>query len=663
MKFKSPRSKVVLFATSAAMIGLALLLVAAQSYPARSAEFLSQGWVTSWAVSGGTQTGADNVLGPYDDVLATFNLGGGYCAQGIVLYFADYTLRSDSLLRAYSMAVDQPFGIYLHHSGEGGDISNYTYAGWYSGYTWDGSEFSLEDFAGLEIDAVMFSCATSVVLDALGIENVDYSPPAEPTSTPAPIYPTGTSWAYMLPCVTGTPHGVATAYRTPTPTGTYATPTPGHTATGTLRTPTPSATPRATIPAGTLGDVANFNGPGLSPWVGSTTSSVQGNALGNPYYYPYTGADSAAGVAVLPFLIYRAEPVTDTFPAGTIYMTGVFTAPVRVAGQMKTDPMLVEESGLFPEQYQYLMVYYYDEASVSWRASDLVRARNSWDPFAVKLSASFTHTTGIAISAVNLDRISTATTISASITVRPDFFIKADGTADVYGGDEGSRVPAILVDQLRIMTGDQSDFGVMVCLPGQGGSGNGGTDVPPQICQVEFRPVDMFAVCTAPTDALDLGAWLSYLWCNISRYFGYYDENRQQWDAIIDRQSVNEPFGSLIEIGDVYGDVQDQADLLAAHNKYQAQDPIDWVKTFTDFSALDHLPQFTMPDLASAGEYMTECPQEVADFSNSTSAGACMALYMMRRTSLITIIQWVFNAVIVIGLLLKAKDDLGQMAS
>ncbi len=219
----------------------------------------------------------------------------------------------------------------------------------------------------------------------------------------------------------------------------------------------------------------------------------------------------------------------------------------------------------------------------------------------------------------------------------------------------------ILVDDLKVTIGDGADALLPICnadgtpgsvgYPGHTGKG----------CVINITAVDLRATCKVPT-TLDLGAWLSYLWCNTWHFFGYFDENRAQVDAIITRQSLNEPFGSLFETAAIADDFNAKVTTLQSENKTQAQTPIDWARMMLDGSALDSPTHFAVPDPISAQTYMQNCPGE-AMFSNATTAGACMALYLMRQTMIVTVFQWGLNALFVGGILMMVRGDLEKLAA
>lgn len=229
----------------------------------------------------------------------------------------------------------------------------------------------------------------------------------------------------------------------------------------------------------------------------------------------------------------------------------------------------------------------------------------------------------------------------------------------VSGG--GMSYGCVYLDDLRIAYGDAAGLVLPYCDGTDPNGVNGRNPLAVKTCVIPITTIDLSATCIAPT-GIDLGQWLSYLWCRIWRFFGFFQENRDQVDAIIARQSINEPFGSIFETGAIYDDLGNSVETLRASNKPQSQNPIEWVGMFLDGSALDQPAQFAVPDIASAQTYMASCPNE-AMFSNSTANGACMALYMMRQTIIITLFQWGLNALFVVSILFMIRGDLEKLAS
>ena len=486
------------------------------------------------------------------------------------------------------------------------------------------------------------------------------------TATPA-IAPIATDMPQGdLPCITATVAATPTLQATMTPYGrATSTPAPTRTPGGPSPTPSASATPftytahaAASYDSGLITFDQNV----------SALSAVGGvNQGSTPYKFlrwsDVTGYDGKPGVAWMHTDVGYAGPTVPVTMATMINDAGIvafykpgggeFVGPIAVSLYARSAYTI--ESNMA----HWVRVWYldpdYDGAGTpawfsQWNEYDTtipvgtyvggLKVSNTWRKFGAVISP----TTGSGrVSAIGFD----------------DYWSYTDGPAgDVTGpcSDYG----CVYLDDVRIAYGDAAGLVLPICGP-DGTAGVAGHPTKYKMCVINATPVDMFATCTAPT-GIDLGGWLSYLWCNISHYFGFYTANRDQIDAIIARQSVNEPFGSMAETGYITDDFTAKIDTLKADNKTQVQTPIDWAKMMLDGSALDKPAHFAVPDMAVAQAYMQSCPSE-AMFSSSTASGACMALYMMRQTIIVTFLQWFLNALFVVGIIFMVRSDLEKLAS
>jgi hypothetical protein len=447
-----------------------------------------------------------------------------------------------------------------------------------------------------------------------------------------------------LPCITGTISISPTVRATMTPwvrTGTpVATRTPGG-PTPTMPAPYTSTVQPVSSTVGYDSGVIKFD-----------TDVSQLSALGNVNngdgsnflnWDAAIGPDGRPGVAMLHG--FMGEVVTATHEAMSavaLFKASGYTSPVAVTWWARTAFTLTVDA-THTMRVWYLDPEYGGVGNPAWVAvSPLPPDKfisNAWRKFGVVITPNggSGKITGIAFT---------------------DSFLTTHFTT---GRPCPSEYGCVYMDDLHVAYGDAAGLVLPYCEGTDPYGSNSGARLM-KTCIINITTIDLSAACVAPT-TIDFGAWLSYLWCRLWRFFGYFDENRAQWDAIIARQSVNEPFGSLIETGSIYDDLNTSIGQLRSSNKDQLQDPIDWVRMFMDGSALDTFPQFTVPDLLSVSIYMANCPSEAMFVSANIARGSCLALYLMRQTIIVSFLQWGINALFVIGVLMMMRGDLEKLAA
>lgn len=471
----------------------------------------------------------------------------------------------------------------------------------------------------------------------------------EPLYTDAP--PIATSMPQLaLPCVTGTVAATSTVQPTLTP---YGRATLTATVTSTPGGPTP--TPRAPV-SGT----ASYDSGTLNFAHDVSQLSAMGTVNDPSYAYKFLrwsdalGHDGDPGAAWFHTNVGTVTTVTvadlnDHSGVVGFTKTGAWSSPVAVSLYARTAYTMAQG------QDHFIRVWYLDP---NYDGAGTAVWVSQWDEY-----VQGSNTLGSDVGGLQLSN--EWRKFGAVVTAPAGHTITAIGFDDYFAGTGAVGAPCptygcVYLDDVHIAYGDAAMFVLPIC--GSTGGTRTGRGVPlTRTCVIPYIEKDMRAICVAPT-TIDLGAWVSYLWCNLVRFFGFYQENTDQVNLIVERQSAVEPFGSIAESGDVYDDLSGVVTNLQASNKPQTQSPIDWIAMMADGSALDHLPQFTVPDIASSAQYMANCPAE-AMLSTSTTAGACMALYMMRQTIVITLFQWGLNALFVVGVIALVRGDLEKLAS
>jgi hypothetical protein len=459
-----------------------------------------------------------------------------------------------------------------------------------------------------------------------------------------------------LPCITGTTSISTTTKATMTPFGPTRTAAPTRTPGG----PTPTATPPYTVTVQPISGTASYDSGVIKFDTDVSQLSARGtvNSSGMAYKFlrwdPTIGNDGKPGVGyfhdmTIQFGMTLTVQDVDTITGMVSFEKpgGFGSGPVAVSLYARTAYTMTTGQG------HWIRVWYLDN---NYDGQGTAMWVSQWDTYVQGANTPSSTVGGLQLS-------NTWRKLGAVVQAPAGHTISAIGFDDYMSGSGEPGAPCtgygcVYMDDLRVGYGDAAGLVLPYCEGTDPRAGRNGTY---KTCVVNVVSVDVLSACVAPT-SLDLGAWLQYLWCRIWRYFGFLTENRAQVDAIIARQSVNEPFGSVSEVGAINDDLNDKITQLRSTNKPAVQSPIDWIATMLDGSALDRLPRFEVPDVGSAAQYMSDCPAE-AMFSNSTASGACMALYMMRQTIIITLFQWGLNAIFVVGVVMMIRSDLEKLAA
>jgi len=444
------------------------------------------------------------------------------------------------------------------------------------------------------------------------------SPTATPYATASPLPPQATA------CVTATPLLTATPQRTPTPFGSQIpatatkTPTPGG------PTAMPTATATGTQPPSFDSGVATF-AQSLSPW---TVSSPNPYPPYNTEWQSTIGADGQPGVAFMkdyigylettPSVFTTTAPLTGSLayvrPAGMFF-------PLRVTGQVKmTRPVAQGET-------DYIRVWYYDPDYVSAGVGAWVMRPPDW----ISVSAEWTHFSYSVTQSGGSGKVS-------AIAISEEFL----DAPPLEAGD------GVLLDNLRVYSGP---LAVAQSYPTCQGSGPGGTIPPPtKICTIKQKPINVFA-CAQPESLLEIGGWISYLWCNVSTYFSFLPQNRDQIQAIADRQNLSEPVGTLNELDDVFGVLGMIFSGVGDAYETAQYRTVDW-SSLLDLSFIDRgfdVPTDTAP---SPNEYLGDCPATISNLSQSTRTTACYIIYTLRhKTTALGFAQWGLDILALTGLI------------
>lgn len=535
----------------------------------------------------------DNILGETDGLAACGDGGGNFA---IVVTFAEYvTIDAADILQIVSSGFDQINSgvILVTDAGNQQLIQHQAITGTYS----------LEEWAGLELQAVYISagnngagnCVDSVFFGDGGTP----TPTPMPSATPAPIanacipanlVPTATPY----PVITPTPFGT----RTPT-----ATPPGG--------TPAPTATP---IPQQFLSR-ANFQ-TSLDPW---TTNGGVG-------WGSAPGADLQAGVAVLPFTagstITQTGSTQLTAPNDALILEHLgLPAPWRIAGDIRLS------DGVPAGTHPYLQVFAWVDGGLgtgSWELVSNVQVNQAWSTWTALSTIS--QTRAIALRAV----------LGLSSITNPLGFIPQD-----YPDR------SIWVDNLRVVAGRDYNSPFVIGLPvcaGSGGAFGPGTQY--KSCAVTRQEVNVFT-CETPSDLLNIGGWIGWLWCSLWKYFQWNDANTDQITALIERNAHHQPFAAASDLISSIYLIADAARAFAAMPAVADVGQPDF-SNMLNARPLDQPLQLPMPALEDTGDdpmavTRAACPQALLDISATLAPGACYAAYRIKQLGALTVIQWLFN--------------------
>lgn len=422
------------------------------------------------------------------------------------------------------------------------------------------------------------------------------TPTPHPTASPFPAQPTA--------CVTVTPTPPATAQRTPTPFRL----TPGATS-------TPGGTPTATPPPSFDSGLATF-AQSLSPWTVSTPNYL---GIFLTEWQATAGADGLPGLAYLRDYIGWLEPTPAVFTY-TAPITGALTYsrpqgfwfPLRVTGQAKwASPTLQGETA-------YIRVWYFDPDYESVGHGAWVMAPPEW----IQVDGSAWRSFATTVTQHGGSGRITAIAITEEIV-------------DVVQVEH----LGVQLDNLRIFSGPLAISMSYPICPGTGGSGK--PPVAIKQCKVNALASNVYAGCTAPTDALDLAGWISYYFCRLWHYLWFVNENRAQITDILDRQNSNEPMGTLGEMDDVLGVLYETVSSVSA--VYEGNDyyTIDWSSLFAGWNI--DLSNITAgwdatPDPINRQEVLNNCPSVIANMNSDVQKSACFVIWLIK----IKLRWWIF---------------------
>lgn len=508
-----------------------------------------------------------------------------------------------------SVTYPNPSWIYFGHNSQytGAAIDGFTvsHSGvlqWY--YTLTGTVW----FDGNVTDASpqTFSCPGCVGIkfsnqtNGAQIYQVTITPAATPTPTPVL---TSTPLPQQQVCIP------ANTISTPTPITPRMTPTPYGLFTQVPQgTPTPAATP---LPAGVALKTA-FTGS-LAPWT-NYGLAAWGSAA---------GPDTQSGVAVLPLTsgstvttIGAAIALSQAPANALVYIQNNIPRPWRIVADAITTASI-------PEGYRaYIQVFEWRDGGLgggSWYLVANQPVSHAWG--VITAASQYTDTVhGIALRAV----------MGMGDIYNPLGFIPVDNAISVN------------VDNLVIAAGpDYWNSSYYTGLPVCAGANNPTlAAAQTKICPVSKIVVNVFN-CTRPADLLNIGGWIEYLWCNVNAYFNFGRDNQDQLAALRDRQTANEPAGSLAEVPASLSVVNASLDTFRARYGNSRARGLDWGSLLTinvDNAIPKSLP---VPDTnvsaVDAGCYLGDSP---ITFSEADRQWACTAVTFIDNSPLPAVLQF-----------------------
>lgn len=475
-----------------------------------------------------------------------------------------------------------------------------------------------------------------------------------PTATPIP---TATAFIVLQSlCITGTAAITPTVQPTPTPYGLTTTPL------AISPTPGPTGTPQPVAANLNYTSTADF-ATGLQPWtagmdwagevglhtlwrddlIGSDTiTGVAQIGMGNNYD-SYSGWSGSAGWEGI------HDPIINYTGMSTEML--IFPLPqlidraINITGQVRSlNP--VEHSG----NHIWLMFWYLDPGigitdtspEQTWilKPAYLTEVSYTWGQFAQRI---------IPDEDLLGDRAHQAAAIALT------WYMTADAPEN-RGPDMLSN--AVLVDDINISIGDLADAALPRC-PGAGLGPNAGRGS--KICPIAAQTVDVLNVCTPPTDFIDIGGWIGWIWCRVRAYFTWVNQNRDQIVAMQSSQNDVEPFGSMVDLVSVSAIVAGKLDALQSQNKSNGVAPYDFANMM-DTSALGRPIHLTVVTSTSYA-YIAQCPADLITQNNDVLHGACMSVYFLRATPAVQIVQWGLNGFFVLAMIFVVIKILQTLAA
>jgi hypothetical protein len=451
------------------------------------------------------------------------------------------------------------------------------------------------------------------------IYRLNPTPTPTPTST-ATATPTGAATALPVStqsCVVPTQRPT----KTPVPTRTPFGGTPSPTATG----PTPTPTPGAVQSSSVITFPENLN-----PFTKLFNAGSFGGVLSDTQWMSTTGDDGKVGVAFVGFYTDTGTmtmSVASALRPGLVY--AVINNPQRIllSGIAKTDVISPGHSA---------EVVLWAFAS---NVTDTLSPFGTW----LRLDSAFV------TSEWRYWQISSATPNTATITFIAITARKFNQALNIYANRGG-----VMLDDIRVVVGDEGIVGSLGgLLPVCSGSTtftNPG-NIPTKVCVVNRVMIDVFAACVAP-DGIDVWAWINWLWCRIYKYFAWDEANTVQLQDLQDRQLLNEPLGSIVELSDVYRSADAYIRALNDTQTDIVVIPVDLgiflQRGFDfdfDFESLKQTPSSTLEDFRAG------CPQQLEALNpGQAELGICYTLAKFRQTPLIGLMQLLINLAAVYGL-------------
>lgn len=440
----------------------------------------------------------------------------------------------------------------------------------------------------------------------------------DPTSaTPTPTPQLATPFPVTQACIPGN------LLPTRTPTAAARTPTPFGT-----RTPAATATLTATVvpatpaPAG-LNILTDFTGS-LSPWTQNGVSPLVAHSTD-------IGPNSQPGIVRMPFSDAPTENTPGQLsppnitPGGNLLIYERLNMPrqLRVIADVQFPEML---SGT----YTYIQVFYWPDdglGTAAWVLAGNIRVNAAWHKitFYMNVPNTYGHPRAVALRAV-----SGISTIDNPLGFAPQ---AASGS--------------VQLDNLRLVAGaeanDPTATGLPVCT-GTGG-GTGSTRPITKICQIAINRVDVFKNCITPENILDIGAWINWLWCRVSRYFSFVQENRQQLESLQSRQQIQQPVGPIMELPNVIDVfVAILADINATNNAnavYYRQFDFNRILDFGAWGSGDIFQIDFNAINTNIPDSRFDCEIGFSNLPVGMRRGVCFATNTVREsTPIIPAIQW-----------------------
>jgi len=401
-------------------------------------------------------------------------------------------------------------------------------------------------------------------------------------------------------------------------------------------TPLPTSTPitpTATPPPSFDSGVAKFDNS-IAPWTANISASY------NPVNGHYLEWRATAGPDGLPGVAFQKDAwglladtpsiLTDTFPfTGTLVYVrpSGFSFPLRITGQVKWS------NAILSGDTAYIRIWYFDPDYIAvgqgaWvtRPPDWIKIGADW--------ASFGYT---------------ITQAGGSGRVTVIMITEELDSAAPYPVGQG-----MLLDNLRIYSGPLAVSGSFpVC---QGSGPTGPPPIPTKTCTIRLVNVDVYSGCKTPESVIDLIGWLSYWFCRVWRFFSFLNENRAQLQAIMDRQALAEPIGTLNELDEAFAILK--GIFGSVGNTYNTADyrAVNW-SGLLDWSFLDR-PILPSTEDVSPSTYMGSCPTELANVSQVTSRSACYIVYILRsKMSILGFMQWALDIIAVLGFLYYVVEN------